>query len=332
MIIAMRDIRRAAFSAILTGILVASCPSAASAQSYPSRSIMMIVPFPAGGVIDLQARLLAQRVSSTLGQNVVIDNRPGAGGTIGTKAVAAAVPDGYTLLFAGGSFVIAPSIQKNVGYDPIKSFAPVATAASISFVLVVNPNVPAKTVRELVDYAKANPGKLNYASAGHGTTPHLLAEFFKSMTGAHVAHVPYKGGVQGMVDVVTGEVQMAIDGASNVLPLVRQGKLRALAVTSKTRSALLPDVPTMHEAGVDGYVVDAFTGVLAPAGTPARITRQLNSEINKALKTPQLKTKLAEVASEPKIGTPEDFAVLLSAELRKWAAIAKASDATAESK
>ncbi len=332
MIIAMRHIRRLAFPAILIGIIAAGCPSAASAQSYPSRSIMMIVPFPAGGVIDLQARLLAQRLSSTLGQSVVIDNRPGAGGTIGAKAVATAVPDGYTLLFAGGSFVIAPSVHKNLGYDPIKSFAPVATAASISFVLVVNPNVPAKTVRELVDYAKANPGKLNYASAGHGTSPHLLAEFFKSMTGADVVHVPYKGGVHGIVDVVTGEAQMAIDGASNVLPLIRQGKLIALAVTTKTRSASLPDVPTMREAGLDGFVVDAFTGVLAPAGTPARIISQLNSEINEALKTQELKTKLAEVASEPKIGTPEDFAVLLSGELRKWAAIAKASGATAESK
>jgi tripartite-type tricarboxylate transporter receptor subunit TctC len=330
MIIAMRHIRRLSFPAILIGIIAAGCPSAASAQSYPSRSIMMIVPFPAGGVIDLQARLLAQRLSSKLGQSVVIDNRPGAGGTIGTKAVAAAVPDGYTLLFAAGSLVIAPSVYKNVGYDPIKSFAPVATAASISFVLVVNPNVPAKTVRELIDYAKANPGKLNYASAGHGTSPHLLAEFFKSITGADVVHVPYKGGVLGIVDVVTGEAQLAIDGASNVLPLIRQGKLRALAVTTKTRIASLPDVPTMHEAGVDGFVVDAFTGVVAPAGTPARIISQLNSEINEALKTQELKARLAEVASEPKIGTPEDFAVLLSSELRKWAAIAKASGATVD--
>jgi tripartite-type tricarboxylate transporter receptor subunit TctC len=321
--------RRMAIAALIIGAVALA--SVARAQPYPNRPVTMIVPFPPGGVADLPARLVAQRLSVTVGQTVVTDNRPGAGGTIGTKAAASAAPDGYTLLFGGTSaLAIAPSINKNVGYDVLRSFAPVAMVSSLPFVLVVNPKVPARTIQEFVAYAKDNRGKLNYASAGHGTPPHLVVELFNSMAGLDMVHVPYRGGVQSVIDVATGEAQMTIDGTTNVLPLVRDGKLRALAVTSGTRLSFLPDVPTAIEAGFERLASDAFGGVVAPAGTPSSIVSKLNGDINAAVKTLEFKARLAEIGAEPITGTPEDFRSLLARELQKWANIARSAGLATE--
>jgi tripartite-type tricarboxylate transporter receptor subunit TctC len=288
----------------------------------------MIVPFPPGGVADVPARLVAERLSASLAQTIVVDNRPGAGGTIGAKAAAGAAPDGYTLLFGGTStLAIAPAINTTLAYDVSKSFAPVAMVATLPFVVVVNPNVPARTVQELVTYVKANPGKLNYASAGYGTPPHLIVEFFKALAGVNLVHVPYRGGGAGLIDVVSGEAQMAIEGTANVLPLVRDGRLRALAVTARTRLSFLPNVPTVLEAGFEQLVSESFGGIVSPAGTPVTIVKKLNEEINAAARTLEFKARLAEIGAEPRIGTPDDFRDLLAREFQMWAEIAKASGA-----
>jgi len=290
----------------------------------------MIVPFPPGGVADLPARLVAERLSASLAQTIVVDNRPGAGGTIGAKAAAGAAPDGYTLLFGGTSTLsIAPAINSTLAYDVLKSFAPVAMVATLPFVIVVNPNVPARTVQELVTYVRANPGKLNYVSAGYGTPPHLIVEFFKTIAGLDLVHVPYRGGAPSLVDVVSGEAQMAIEGTTNVLPLVREGKLRALAVTARTRLSFLPNVPTVLEAGFEQLVSESFGGIVSPAGTPVTIVKKLNEQINAAVRTPVFKARLAEIGAEPRIGTPDEFKGLIATEFHMWAEMATASGAGA---
>jgi tripartite-type tricarboxylate transporter receptor subunit TctC len=311
---------------IAAAMLCAMPAGYAVAQTYPDRAIKIIVPFPPGGPTDVMGRLVAQILQSGLGQSVVVENRPGAGGTIGAKAVATADADGYTLLYGSTStLAIGPALYKNL--DPAKAFAPVAMVSDVPFVLVVGPDVPVKSVQELVAYAKANPGKLNFSSAGNGTPPHLTGELFKSATGANIVHIPYKGGAPSITDVISGQVQMTFETTSVLLPLIREGKLRALAVTSAARQPQLPDVPTLIESGLTGFLANSWTGVVAPAGTPADAIVKLNAAINEGLRQPATRASFEKLGVEIKIGSPQDFAAQIGSELQKWSAIIQSSGA-----
>src|SRR5262245_6923574 len=297
----------------------------ASAQAYPNRPIKMIVPFPPGGPIDVSARLVGDRLAAEIGQSVVIENRPGAGASIGSKAAAAAEPDGYTLLFgSSGSLAVTPALVKNAGYDPVKSFAPVAAVSSGALVLAINPSVPAKTVKELVAYAKTNPGKLNYGS-GLGTPPHVAWGLFKLQTGADILYVPYQGAAGAITDLLAGRMHMIIDAPGVLLAHIRDNKLSALAVTSPGRSADLPDVPTMAESGYPDFLMTFWTGVVAPAGTPGPIVSRLNAAINAGLRSAEMKARLAQFQVEPKPGSPEDFAAFIASEAQKWATVIRSA-------
>lgn len=307
---------------ILGPCLLASTPAAT--QGYPDRPIKIVVPFPPGGPTDVAARLIAQNLSVSFGQSVVVENRAGAGGTLGAKAVASADPDGYTLLFGStSSLAIAPAIYKMLDYDPVKDFVPVATVSDAPFILVTSPSFPAKSLKELIAYAKANPGKMNFASAGKGTPPHLTGEMFKAATGTNIVHVPYKGGAPAITDVIAGQVQMTFETTSVLLPLVKEGKVRALAVTSANRRPELPDTPSMIESGFPGFVSNSWTGVVAPAGTPANIVSKLNAAINASLKSEATKASFAKLGLDARVGSPEHFASLIASEKKKWAEIAK---------
>jgi tripartite-type tricarboxylate transporter receptor subunit TctC len=304
--------------------------SGAGAQAYPTKPIKMIVPFPPGGPVDTTARVIAQLLTTALGQSVIIENRPGAGATIGVKSVAIAEPDGYTLLYGtSGSLCVSPALYSNLDYDPIKSFTPIASVALLPHVFIVPPHVPAKTVAEFVAYAKANPGKLNYG-ASLGTPPHLLSTLFKTKAGLEITYIPYKGSAQSVTDLLGGQTHFTIDGMVTLFPLIRDGKVRALAVARAERWPDLPDVPTLVELGYPDFTADAWTGVVAPAGTPAPIVARLNAAINEGLKAPEVRGSLARLSSIPKIGTPQDFAAFLAAEVPKWAALVKIAGAKAE--
>jgi tripartite-type tricarboxylate transporter receptor subunit TctC len=297
----------------------------AMAQSYPNRPIKMILPFPPGGPIDTMGRLIAQRMSTGLGQNVIIENRAGGGSSIGMRAVASADPDGYTLLFASsGPLAITPALYKNLDYDPNTSFVPIATVSSGPMALVVSPNLPVKSVQELVAYAKANPGKLNYGCTV-GTPPHMAWGLFTVLTGTDIVYVPYKGAAAAFTDLVGGQIQMNFDATGSLLPFIRDGKLKALAVSSETRNPDLPEVPTMVESGID-FLMSFWTAVLAPAGTPPEIVGKLNAVINDALRSDDMKASLAKFQVEAKIGSSQDFAAFLAAETKKWADVAKAAN------
>jgi tripartite-type tricarboxylate transporter receptor subunit TctC len=296
----------------------------AQAQDYPSRPVKIIVPTPPGGPVDVVARLTANTLQTSLGQAFVVENRAGAGNTIGSKDAAAATPDGYTLLYSAASgLIIAPLLHPDAGYDPLTSFDPVALVGASPSVLVVNPAVPANTVQELVAYAKANPGKVNFSSGGIGVLPHLIGELFKARAGIDIVHVPYKGGGPSITDLLAGNVQMTFENTSVLLPLIQAGKLRALAVTTPKRIPQLPDVPTMIESGFPNFVTVAWTGLLAPAHTPAPIIVKLNGAINQALKTPEFTGALAKVSVDPLGGTPQDFTATMKTELARWSPIVK---------
>jgi tripartite-type tricarboxylate transporter receptor subunit TctC len=303
----------------------AASAASAAAQSYPSRPIKLIVPFPAGGPPDALARLVAHQISSRLGQTVVVDNRPGAGATIGTRAAANAEPDGYTLLLASTtSLSIGPALFKNLDYDPVKSFAPVATVSLGAMVVAVAAGVPVRSIHELIAYARAKPGALNNGS-GVASPPHIAWGLFTLTTGTSIAHVPYRSMAQAMTDLAAGQIQMMIDATGSLLPLIRDGKVRALAVTGTTRSPHLPDVPTMIESGYPDYVLTFWTGVLAPAGTPAEVIGKLNGAINDGLKSAEMADSLARFNVEPKITSSSEFARFMADEARKWAEIVKAT-------
>jgi tripartite-type tricarboxylate transporter receptor subunit TctC len=297
---------------------------ASSAPTYPSKLIKFIVPFPSGSVVDVMARLAAPALSVRLGQTVIVENRSGGGTTIGTKSVAASATDGYTLLFTAGAHTLAPALTKTLGYDPVKDFASIATVGTYPWVLVVAPSVPARSVRELVDYAKANPGKLNWGF-GQAAGPHLFGELFKAATGIDVANIPYKGGTQAVPDILGGIIHMNFGTVSNLLPLIQEGRLRALAITSAARSPDLPDVPTMIESGLPRLTRGAWTGLLAPAKTPSSIVNRLNTEINASLATPEMRASMMRLGFEPKIGSPQDFAALLADEIEAWGTAAKSA-------
>ena len=309
---------------MLLAAVLAIGQGAAHAQTYPDRPVKVIVPTPPGGPVDVMARITANYLQGALGKGFVVENRAGAGNTIGSKDAAEATPDGYTLLYSAASgLIIAPLLHPNAGYDPIKSYDPIALVGASSNILVVNPSVPAKTVQELVAYAKANPGKVNFSSGGIGVLPHLIGELFKARAGIDIVHVPYKGGGPSITDLVAGNVQMTFEGTSVLLPLIQSGKLRALAVTTAKRIPQLPDVPTMVESGYPGFVLVSWTGLLAPAHTPQPIIAKLNATINEGLKTPELIKALANLSNGPIGGTPQDFTAMMKGDLDKWTPIVK---------
>ena len=288
------------------------------AQDYPRRPVRLIVPFPPGGGNDIVARAVAQELGKSLGQQFVVDNRAGAGGAIGAELAARSPADGYTLFLGGvGSHVVNPSLHAKLSYDPIRDFAPVTLIASAPAVLVVHPSVLAASVVELTALAKANPGKLNYASNGNGSSAQLAAVLFESMAGVRMTHVPYKGVSQALVDLMSGEVQLMFGTIVAISPHIKAGRLRALAVTGKSRSALLPEVPTLAEAGLPGYEAGSWYGILAPAGTPGAIVARLNAEINQAVRQPEVRERLAAEGAETLGGTPEEFASHIKTELAR---------------
>jgi tripartite-type tricarboxylate transporter receptor subunit TctC len=310
---------------ILAAAVGSACAvSDASAQSYPNRPIKLIAPFPPGGPVDVMARFVAQRLSTSLGQ-VIVDNRPGAGGTIGSKAAAAAEPDGYTLLFGSSTTLAAsPALYKNLGYDPVRSFTPVAMISSVPFALVVAPALHARTIQELVAHARQNPGKLNFG-APTGTLPHLTAEMFKSAAAIDIVHIPYRGAANAITDILTGQIDLAFEPTSVLLAHIAEGKVRALAVTSAERMAELPEVPSMIESGFPGFVSVSWTGIVAPAGTPQEIVMTLNAAINAGITGPESKASLAKMGADVKAGTPRDFAAMIASEIPKWAAVVRSA-------
>lgn len=319
----LSDRARLAAAMVLAAAL--GCPGAAAQDKYPSRTVRIIVPTPAGGPVDVMARLVANQIAPTLGQSVIIDNRGGAGNTIGSAEAARAAPDGYTLLYSSSSgLVIAPMLQRNAGYDPLKSYDPVALVAATANILVVHPSVPAKSVAELIAIAKAQPGRINFSSGGIGTLPHLMGEYFKSHAGVDVVHVPYRGGGPSIQDVVAGHIQFTIEGISVLLPLIKAGELRPLAVTTTKRSPLLPDVPTFIESGFPDFSVSAWTGLLAPAGTPADVIARLNGAVNAGLKSAEMQAALDRLAGDALGGPPAELTKVIQSDIGKWAPIVKA--------
>ncbi len=304
--------------------MVLAALGTAEAQHYPSRPVKVIVPTPPGGPVDVVGRITANYLQNALGQAFVVENRAGAGNTIGSRDAAAATPDGYTLLYSAASgLIIAPLLHPDAGYDPLRSFDPVALVGQSPSILVVNPAVPAKSVAELIAYAKANPGKVNFSSGGIGVLPHLIGELFKARAGIDIVHVPYKGGGPSITDLLAGNVQMTFESSSVLLPLIQAGKLRALAVTAQKRIAQLPDVPTMIESGFPNFVTVAWTGLLAPAHAPPPVISKLNGAINQGLKRPDFTAALAKVSVDPLGGTPADFTETMKAELARWSPIVR---------
>jgi tripartite-type tricarboxylate transporter receptor subunit TctC len=298
--------------------------TAPAQAAYPERPITMIVPFSAGGATDILARIVGQKLSERLGKQIVVDNRPGAGGNTGSAMVAKAEPDGYTLVMGTiGTHAINSSIYKRMPYDPVQDFTPVTIVAAVPNVLVAHPTAPFRTVEELIAYAKANPGKLNFASSGNGSSIHLSGELFKAMTGTDIVHVPYKGSGPAVIDMISGQVpgMIMFDNLPSSLPQIKAGKLMPLGVTSAKRSAILPDVPTIAESGLPGYEATPWFGVLAPAGTPKEIVDRLHSEIVAILALPEVKEQLLAQGAEPVGDTPEHFAEVIRADLTKWAAL-----------
>jgi len=296
----------------------------AGAQTYPTKPIKVIVPYTPGSPVDVLARTVTQHLSGRLSQSIVIDNRPGAGTTIGTKLAATADPDGYTLLVGATSFILSFSLYQHLDYDPLKSFTPVAMLAHAPQVLVIASSVPATTVHEFIDHARANPGKLNFGY-GLGTLPQILGESFKAVTATDIASIPYKGGAQAITDMLGGRIEMNFGTTATLLPLIRQGRIRALAVTAQQRSKDLPDVPTMIESGLPQLALIFSAGLLAPAGTPADVVARLNAEINEAMKTPEFVANMGTLGFEPQYWSPQDYAGFLADEMRRWPPIVKAA-------
>jgi tripartite-type tricarboxylate transporter receptor subunit TctC len=296
------------------------------AQNYPTRPITLVIPFAPGGSTTIVGRGVADKMGELLGEKVVVDNRPGAGGTVGTKAVAKSEPDGYTLLLGyTGTLAIGPSLYKNVGYDPRKDFAPIGLIGNAPNSLVVNPSFPAKTVAELIANAKANPGKVNFGSAGAGTASHITGEYFARAAGITLVHIPYKGTGPALTDLLGGHIPMAFAPVPASHANVAAGKLRALAVTSTTRSGLMPDVPTIAESGLAGFDASLYYGLLAPAGTPRPVIDKLNKALHDALASDEVKKQLSNDGTEITPGTPEDYAAFIDKDEKKWAGLVKQS-------
>jgi tripartite-type tricarboxylate transporter receptor subunit TctC len=319
---------RSFFRTLAVAALAAGATLAHAQAPYPTKPLRIVVPFPAGGTTDILARAVAQKLTESFGQSVVVDNRPGAGGNIGAELVAKSAPDGYTMLMGTvGTHAINPSLYAKMPYDHVKDFAPVILVAGVPNVLVVNPGVPANSVQELIAYIKANPGKVNFASSGSGTSIHLSGELFKTMTGLPITHIPYKGSTPALTDLMGGQVQMMFDNLPSSLPQIKAGKLRALAVTSAQRASALPDVPTVAEAGLPGFEASSWFGLLAPAGTPPDVVAKVNGEVAKWLATPEAKEKFAAQGAIVAGGPPSDFVRQIASETAKWQKVVKESGA-----
>ena len=307
----------------LTAALALTVPQTAQAQAYPSKPIRLVLPFPAGGPTDIVGRILGQKLSEALGQPVVQDNRPGAGGNLGADQVAKSPPDGYTLLLSSPSISISPSLYKKMPYDPQKDLAPISLIAGIPNVMLVHPSVPAKTLKEFVALAKARPGKLNFGSGGAGTTNHLASELLKTLTKTDIVHVPYKGSNQAMLALLGGEVDMVVIAVPPALPQIEAGRVRPLAVLNENRVATLPKVPTSKEAGIDNFVVPVWYGILVAGNTPRDIVNRLNTELGKIVAMPDVKERLAAAGVEPYHSTPERFASFIKSEAVRYGQVIK---------
>lgn len=304
----------------------AAAPAKDATADYPSRPIRMVVPFPPGGATDILARVVGKRLTDAWSQNVIIDNRPGAGGTLGANLAAKAGPDGYTLIMGtNASHAIAPSLYTGLQYDPLKDFAPITLAAIVPQVVVVHPSLPVKNIKELIAYAKDKPGALNFASAGQGTPGHLGMELFKMMTGTSMIHVPYQGGAPGLAAVAAGQVQFMADNMNSALPFIQSGRVRAIGVTSIKRSGALPDMPTIAEQGVSGFDSGSWFGMFAPAGTPPAIVTKLHAETVKILQSPDVKQTLAQQGAEVGANTPAQFTELIKSDIARWAKVVQAA-------
>ncbi len=317
-------------SVSVVAVLLAVAVSSAVAGTYPDRPIRLIVPYAPGGGTDLTSRLIAQRLTASLKQQVIVDNRAGGAGNIGSEIAARSAPDGYALLTAGISFSINVSIFAKLNYDPVRDFDPVSLVATVPLIVVVHPAVPATSVRELIALAKARPGTLNYASGGTGTANHIAGELFKYLTKTDIVHVPYKGGGPALADVIGGQVQLLFNTMTSTVGFMNSGKLRALAVTGKQRSPAVPNLPTVAEAGVPGFDVGAWFGVVVPKGTPRPIVLRLNGEIVRITRLPEAREQFAAQGAEPVGSTPEEFGRHLRAEIDKWARVAKAAQLRTE--
>ncbi len=320
-----RSMARAAL--IVAGTLTLGLASGASADNFPDKPIRLIVPFGAGGPPDVAARIIGAYLSDHLGP-VVVENHIGAGGTLAARAVATSPADGYTLLAAtAGSLAISPQLYKDAGIDPVKQFAAVALVSSAPLVVAVNPSVPAKTVKELVAYAKANPGKLNYGAV-IGTPPHMCGEMFKHITGANIEFVPYKTAAQATIDVLAGQMNMTFEGTTAIVPHIKSGEVRALAVTSPTRIAEIPDVPTMDELGYLGMPPDSWQAIVAPAGTPPDVIAKINKAVNEGLATPELQKKIRELGGEPQPKSVADFSAFIADQYKRWGEVIRITGVT----
>ena len=312
----------------LVAFAAAAAPMGVQAQAWPSKPIKYVVPFAPGGTTDILARTVGEKLSIALGQPVVVENKPGAGGGVGADFTAKAAPDGYTIM--GGTIsthAINASLYSNLPYDPVKDFAAITLIARVPNLLVINPDIKAKNVAELIALMKANPGKFTFASSGNGTSQHLSGELFKSMAGVDMQHIPYKGSPPALQDGVGGQVSMTFDNITTAWPLAKAGKLRPLAVTTAKRSSIAPEVPTLAESGLPGFEVGSWQGVFAPAGTPPEIVKRLNAEIVKILNMPDVKERLVALGAEPVGDTPEQFSAYVKSEVAKWSDIVKKSGA-----
>ncbi|HET7031825.1 MAG TPA: tripartite tricarboxylate transporter substrate binding protein [Casimicrobiaceae bacterium] len=307
-----------------TGIVLAALASLVHAQTWPSRPIHIVAPSTPGDAPDVIARIVADKLSIALGREVVVDNKPGAGGVVGSEFVAKAAPDGYTLIMGNaGSHGINAAVYTKLPYDIQRDFAPVSQIAVAPNIFVINPSIPAKTVQEFIAYAKSRPGQLGYASGGNGSSSHMSMELFKSMTGVDMIHVPYKGSSPALTDVVAGQDAAMIVNMPPAVPLVKAAKLRALAVTTLTRSPLMPEVPTVSESGLTGYETVAWFGVFAPAGTPKDIVNRLSAELATIARSPEMRERLSSLGAEPVGGTPEAFSAVIARDIAKWMALSK---------
>jgi tripartite-type tricarboxylate transporter receptor subunit TctC len=313
------------------GLALALSPLLALAQAYPSKPIRFIVPYPPGGPLDTVARLLGQKVSESVKQPVIVENKPGAGGNIGADAVAKSAPDGYTLLMgAVATHAINPTLYASMPYDAVRDFQPVTQLASTPNVLIVNPSVPATNVREFIAHARARPGTLNFGSGSTGSAGHLAGELFKTMAGVEMTHVPYKGAAPAMQDLIAGRVQLMFDNFASASAQVKAGKVRALAVTTAKRSSLAPELPTIAESGLAGFDINTWFGLFVPAGTPREIVERLHSEFTRALALPDIREKLVNLGAEPVGNRPDEFAAYIRTEAEKYARLIKASGARAD--
>jgi tripartite-type tricarboxylate transporter receptor subunit TctC len=312
----------------LAALALAAFPICAHAQPYPAKPIRIVVPFGPGGFTDVVARILQKELGASVGQPVVVENKPGAGSTIGTAEIAKAKPDGYTLVMISTTHVITPHLYKDMPYDPIKDFAPVMKLGEGPYVLVVHPSLGVKSVAELVALAKKEPNRIDYASSGNGSSQHLVGALFATMSGAPINHVPYKGSSGAMNDLLGGQVKVSFVGMPNALAAMSSGKLRAIAVTSKKRSADLPDVPTLDEAGVPGFDATIWLALLAPPGTPRDIVLKINSEVTRVLSTPESKKLMSQAGVDVATSTPEELGRLMQVELDRWGKVVRETGAT----